>query len=162
PNPAITTRAAVGTGGAAAAVNGSSGEVGSPGTAIVPTPLAITEVAPWGSGDEEYEADWFELTNVTSSSISLEGWKMHDNSDAFSKAGELSGIDSIAAGELVIFVEAPETGTTAEAEEKVTKFEASWFGSSIPAGLQVGHYQGEKVGLSTSGDGVNVFNAEGA
>ncbi|HEX4305465.1 MAG TPA: lamin tail domain-containing protein [Solirubrobacterales bacterium] len=156
----ISTLAAVGVDGAFAVDGGT--EVGSPGSAVVPTPLAVTEVAPWGSSAPEYEADWFELTNETAGAISLEGWKIDDNSDAFGNAVALSGVDSIAAGESVIFVEAAKTATVEEAEAVVAKFEASWFGSSIPAGLQVGHYQGSGVGFSGGGDGVNIFNADGA
>jgi len=155
----LTTMAANGVNGAFTA--GSGDEIGSPGTAVVPTPVAITEVAPWGSKWSEYEADWFELTNETDASIELAGWKMDDNSHEFSKAVELSGIDTIAAGESVIFVEAATGATEGEAEEVVEKFETSWFGASVPAGLQVGHYQGSGVGLSEGGDGVNIFNAAG-
>jgi len=31
-------------------------------------------------------------------------------------------------------------------------FKAAWFGSSVPAGLQVGTYSGSSIGLSTDGD----------
>jgi uncharacterized protein YjiK len=158
-DPVLTTMAAVGTNGAFAVDGGT--EIGSPGTAVVPTPVAVTEVAPWGSGEAEYEADWFELTNETAGPISLTGWKMDDSSDAFATAVLLSGVETLAAGESAIFVEAPETGTVVEAEAVIAKFKASWFGSSVPAGLQVGSYQGAGVGLKGSGDGVNIFNGEG-
>jgi uncharacterized protein YjiK len=158
--PLLTTMAAAGVNGAVA-VDGNA-EVGSPGTAVVPTPVAVTEVAPWGSSEPEYEADWFELTNETTAPISLQGWKMDDSSDAFASAVALSGVETLGAHESAIFVEAAETATPVEAEEVVAKFKASWFGSSVPAGLQVGSYQGSGVGLKGSGDGVNVFNAEGA
>jgi uncharacterized protein YjiK len=155
----ITTMAALGKNGAFAVDGGT--EIGSPGTAVVPTPVAVTEVAPWGSGETEYEADWFELTNETADPVSLTGWKMDDSSDAFASAVPLDGVGTLGAGESAVFVEGPETGSVAEAEAVAAKFKASWFGTSVPAGLQVGTYQGAGVGLKGSGDGVNIFNAAG-
>jgi uncharacterized protein YjiK len=153
PDPLIDTLSSVGTGDAFA-VNGRN-EIGSPGTAAVPTPVAVTEVAPWGSSWSEYKADWFELTNETENTINLEGWKMDDSSDAFGTAVPLEGVSTLAAGESALFLETESTQT-------VDEFETSWFGASVPAGLQVGMYHGNGVGLSTGGDGVDIFNAEGA
>jgi len=162
PNPTITQLSVAGTRGAFSVTNGAITETGSPGSApAVSTPVAVTEVAPWGSGWTEYEADWFELTNETTSPISLNGWKMDDSSDEFSKAVPLLGVPSLAPGESALFVELDST-KEATARERVAKFKASWFGSSFPAGLQVGTYEGSGVGLSGSGDGVNVFDPEGA
>jgi uncharacterized protein YjiK len=160
-DPLITALAAEGVDGAFKSHAGN--EIGSPGTAAVPTPVAITEVAPWGSGEAEYEADWFELTNQTADPITLTGWKMDDSSDAFGTAVPLEGITTVAPGESVLFVETGKTATAPERAETIAKFKSSWFGSAVPAGLQVGEYHGEGVGLSTgsSGDGVNLFNAEG-
>jgi uncharacterized protein YjiK len=151
--PTITTQAAVGVDGAFAVDGGN--EVGSPGAAPVPTPVAVTEVAPWGNGEVEYEADWFELTNETAAALDLSGWKMDDSSDAFGNAVALEGVSTLAPGESALFLET-ESATT------VANFKQSWFGSAVPAGLQVGTYHGSGVGLGGSGDAVNVFNAEGA
>ena len=119
-----------------------------------PAALYISEVAPWSSGNSPFGADWFEVTNSGSSAIDITGWKMDDNSNSFSTAVALSGITSIAAGESVIFVETSSATTLAG-------FKSDWFGSNVPAGLQVGSYSGSGVGLSTSGDAVNLFNAAG-
>lgn len=114
--------------------------------------VRITEVAPWGSSnDTTYQTDWFELTNTGSSAVSLSGWTMDDNSNGTGKVA-LVGISSIAPGESVIFTE-----NAAKAS-----FLSTWFGSNVPAGLQVGTYTGSGVGLSQSGDAVNVFNSSGA
>ncbi len=113
--------------------------------------VRITEVSAWGSGNATYATDWFELTNTGSSAISIGGWKMDDSSASFSTAVALTGITSIAAGESVIFTE---TAATAS-------FLSTWFGSNAPAGLQIGNYTGGGVGLSTGGDGVNIYNAAG-
>jgi uncharacterized protein YjiK len=159
-DPAISTLSTVGP-NEAFSTNGGN-EIGSPGTAPVKTPVAVTEVAPWGSSWPEYEADWFELTNESSVPVSLSGWKMDDSSNEFSKAVPLVGIATLAPGESAIFVELKTTETTEQKANKVNAFKASWFGSAFPAGLQVGTYEGSGVGLSTGGDGVNIFNTEGA
>jgi uncharacterized protein YjiK len=154
-DPTLTTLSTGGTNEAFSADGGN--EIGSPGTAPVKSPLAVTEVAPWGSteGSSTYEADWFELTNESPDPVSLDGWKMDDSSNGFGTAVPLTGVSTIAPGESVIFIE---SATVAKAEA----FEAWWFGSSIPAGFQIGIYSGSGVGLSsTNGDGVNVFDSEG-
>jgi len=112
--------------------------------------LKITEVSAWSSGNSAYGADWFELSNLGSSPLSLVGWTMDDNSNGAAKVA-LTGITSIAAGESVIFTE----------KEATASFLSTWFGASAPAGLQIGLYKGAGVGFSTSGDAVNVFNASG-
>lgn len=114
--------------------------------------VAITEVAPWSSGNSPVGADWFELTNTGSTSLSIAGWSM-DDSSATPFTAMLDGIGSIAAGESVIFVEGSASAAAA--------FVSTWFGASAPAGFRIGTYSGSGVGLSTSGDGVNVFDAAG-
>ena len=113
--------------------------------------VRITEVSAWGSGSTPYATDWFELTNTGSTAVSLSGWTMDDSSNGTAKVA-LVGVSSIAAGESVIFTENAATAS----------FLSTWFGSKAPAGLQIGTYTGSGVGLSTSGDAVNVFNASGA
>lgn len=114
--------------------------------------VAITEVAAWGSGNAPYEADWFELTNTGTSTINISGWKVDDSSNSFGSALALNGITSISAGQSVIFIES--AGGSA-----IPSFISTWFGSG-PAPL-VGYYSGAGIGLSTSGDAVNIFNASG-
>lgn len=121
------------------------------GTAPALAQVRITEVSAWGSGNAPYASDWFELTNIGASAISLSGWKMDDNSNAFGSAVALTGISSIAAGESVIFLE----------NSVNSSFLATWFSTNLPA-LQVGNYTGSGVGLSTSGDAVNIYNGSGA
>jgi hypothetical protein len=121
--------------------------------------ILITEVDPAGSSSTSgYAADWFEVTNTGSSAVSIAGWSMDDNHDSFSAAVALTGVSSIAAGQTVVFVES--TGTTAAAVDAA--FESTWFGSSVPAGFTIGNYSGGNVGLSQSGDAVNLYNSSGA
>jgi hypothetical protein len=115
--------------------------------------VRITEVAPWGSGNSPYAVDWFELTNTGSASVNITGWKMDDNSNAFASSVALNGITSIAGGESVIFLE------TASPTTVGASFLSTWFGTSI--GPRIGSYTGSGVGLSSTGDAVNIFDGSG-
>jgi hypothetical protein len=120
--------------------------------------IIISEVAPWSSSNSPatLAVDWFELTNTGASAVTITGWKMDDNSNAFGSSVALTGITSIGAGESVVFLE------TTSLAAKAAAFNTLWFGSSPPAGLQIGSYSGSGVGLSTSpGDAVNIFDAAG-
>jgi hypothetical protein len=113
--------------------------------------IRITEVAPWASGNAPYATDWFELTNTGATAVDIAGWKMDDNSNSFASAVALTGIASIAAGESVIFTESAASAS----------FLSTWFAANAPAGLRIGNYTGKAVGLSTSGDAVNIYSASG-
>jgi hypothetical protein len=115
--------------------------------------LVISEVSPYASGSTPFAADWFELTNTGPGALSLSGWTVDDNSNAFSSSAPLTGITSIAAGESVIFIECL-SGCAA-----IAGFQAFW-GSPV-AGVQIGTYSGTGLGLSTAGDAVNIFNSAG-
>src|SRR5262249_51361422 len=60
-----------------------------------PINLAITEAAPWSSGNSPLAADWFEVTNFGASPVSLVGWTMDDNSNSFAVSVALNGVSSI-------------------------------------------------------------------
>src|SRR5262249_31206621 len=140
------------------------GETGSPdglaggGSTPPPPPssIVITEVAPWGSGNAPYTADWFELTNNGTTAVDLTGWKMDDNSHSAGSAVPLLGVSSLPAGKSAVFFE-DTNGTDATIQ---AAFAQAWFNANaLPAGFLIGHYGGSGVGLSTSGDEVNVFDA---
>ncbi len=115
--------------------------------------INVTEVAPWSSGNSPVGADWFELTNTGASAVDISGWRVDDSSNSFASSLALLGVGSINAGQSVIFVE----GTAATANNFIT----NWFGPSAPANFAIGFYSGSGIGLSTSGDAVNIFNASG-
>jgi hypothetical protein len=128
--------------------------------ALIPTKaqLIITEVDPSGSGNANgYVQDWFEVTNYGTSAVDITGWKMDDNSNSFSSAVPITNLTSIGAGKSAVFIE--DTGSTAASE--ISEFEQSWFGNNVPAGFEIGAYGGSGVGLSQSGDAVNLFNSTG-
>lgn len=124
------------------------------GATVAQAAVRITEVAPWGSSTSNpaipYATDWFELTNTGTSSLNITGWQMDDDSNGTGKVA-LAGITTIAAGESVIFTEKAATAS----------FLSTWFGALAPAGLQIGTYTGTQVGLSASGDAVNVYDVSG-
>jgi hypothetical protein len=121
--------------------------------------IIISEVAPFGSGNGTYAADWFELTNTGSTAVNISGWKMDDNSNSFGSAVALRGVTSIAAGQSVVFLEGTATGSTDATVNAA--FKSAWFGANVPAGMVLGNYGGSNVGLSTSSDAVNIFDASG-
>jgi len=118
--------------------------------------LKITEAESSEAVGSFTTADWFELSNLSASPVTITGYKMDDNSDSFALSVALSGITSIAAGESVVFFE--QTGAT---PLTVTGFQ-NWWGSSLGSSVQIGTYSGSGVGLSGTADHVNVFDGAGA
>lgn len=119
--------------------------------------IIISEVDAAGSGNANYAADWFELKNIGTSAVDITGWKMDDSHNSFAVADALTGVTSIAPGLSVVFIE--DTGTTDSSLNG--KFTSTWFSGGTPAGLTIGNYGGGNVGLSQSGDAVNIYNAAG-
>jgi hypothetical protein len=119
--------------------------------------IIISEVDMAGSATTTYAADWIELTNTGAATEDITGWKMDDSSNSWSVAVPLRGITSITAGQSVVFVEGKADGSTDATIQ--TNFINTWFGGTAPAGFAMGFYGGSGVGLSQSGDGVNIFDA---
>jgi hypothetical protein len=111
--------------------------------------IIISEVAPWGSGNTPYAADWFELTNTGNTTIDLSGWSWDDNSQ-IAGTSPLSGVSSILPGQSVVFIDNSD-GTAVDA------FINSWFGGTAPTGFSIGTFSGP--GLGTGGDEVNIYNS---
>ncbi len=119
----------------------------------------ISEVHPIGSSSG-YAADWFELTNTGNTSLDITGWKMDDGSNLFANSVALRGLTNIPAGKSAVFFEGNATGTTDATI--IANFSTAWFGSATPpAGVLVGAYGGTSVGLSSSGDAVNLYDSAG-
>lgn len=116
--------------------------------------IVVSEVWSAGSGNGTYAADWFELTNVGDAPVDLTGWRFDDSSNAFASAVALGGVTQIDPGQTVVFVE----GSAATAAALTT----AWFGTGVPAGFTVGTYSGSGIGLSSSGDAVNIFDSGGS
>jgi hypothetical protein len=121
--------------------------------------IRITEVTSWASTDAPYGADWFELTNTGAAPIDITGWKVDDGSNSFASALALRSVTIIQPGQSAVFAESNADGTD---DAFVTSFFIQdWFGGMAPAGFALGTYGGSGIGLSTSGDAVNIFDAAG-
>ena len=147
-NTAITTLSQIGVNDAFAALNDTK-QIGSPGSV---GRLFISEVAPWSGSNSPVGADWFEITNTKAIAVDITGWKVDDNSQSPAAAVALNGITSINPGESVLFIE------TNDLAGKTTAFLNNWFGTNAPSGLRIGSYTGSGIGLSSSGDQVNLYN----
>lgn len=122
-------------------------------TTDTPTALIISEVAPWSSGNSPgVGADWFEVTNTSTTAVDITGWRIDDDSASFANSSALSGVTSIAPGQSVIFVDGD--------ANTINAFVSTWFGGTLPSGVAIGTYGGP--GLGTGGDAVNLFDASGA
>jgi hypothetical protein len=121
--------------------------------------LIISEVHPTGSSGSTYGEDWFELKNIGPATIDFTGWKVDDGSASFASALALRGVASLAPGQIAVFMESDAVG----ADDAATgaAFTAAWFGSYVPAGFTLGFYGGSGIGLSSSGDAVNIFDSTG-
>ena len=111
--------------------------------------LRITEaMSSSGTGGT---GDWFELTNYGLTVESLTGWTVDDSSFLFASSLALSGISSVAPGESVIFLDSA-------AGADIAAFRTFWGGIES---IQIGYYSGSGIGLSSSGDGLVVFDSGG-
>lgn len=127
-------------------------DVAPTGGAASPSSVYLSEVSPTSSSAGSYAADWFELSNAGNVPVDLTGWSMNDDTNTAGGAA-LAGVAALPVGGSVVFVE----GDAATA----AAFAQAWFGSTPPAGLQVGWYAGSGVGLSSGGDALAVFDAAG-
>jgi hypothetical protein len=124
--------------------------------AVAPSGLVITEVDPTGSS-ASYGADWFELTNYGSTTISTSGDLMSDNHGTSKTPVAMSAL-SLAPGQSVIYIE--DDGAASTIAPLESAFETAWFGSSVPAGFTIGTYGGTaSPGLGSGGDAVNIYNS---
>ena len=101
------------------------------------------------------------MTNTGTTTVDITGWKFDDNSNSFDNAVALRGVTSLPPGTSAVFLEGRPDATTDATI--IANFSTAWFGSATPpAGVLIGTYGGSGVGMSGSGDAVNLFNAAGA
>ncbi len=111
--------------------------------------LVITEVSPTGSSNSVATADWFELTNLGNAPVDITGYRIDDSSNDILLSQPLNGVTIIAPGESVIFLESA-------AGAVIPAFRTYW---GQIATVQIGFYSGGGLGLSSTADGVNIFDA---
>jgi len=110
--------------------------------------LIITEVM--SSSGTGGTPDWFEVTNTGTSAVDITNFKFDDGSFTFGSSVPLVGVNSIAAGQSVVFIE---TGTPVTT---IADFRTFWGGSATTA--VIGSYSGAAVSLSSGGDGTMIFD----
>lgn len=121
------------------------------GASLLNAQIKITEaMSSSGTGGT---ADWFELTNTGTTAVDITGWKVDDSSFAYATALSLNGVTSIPAGKSVIFIESAAPTTD------IPAFKTFW-GATLD-NVAVGSYTGSGIGLSSSGDGVVIYDAAG-
>lgn len=117
--------------------------------------LAITEAmssaaTTQGGATVSANSDWWELTNFSTNTLDLTGYRWNDNQ------GGLIGADPtpfdklrIGPGESIIFFQ-----SNSPASMSPEQFRA-WWGPALPAQTQVVIYEGN--GLSSTGDGIRIW-----
>lgn len=108
--------------------------------------VLITEVHSTGSTPN---ADWWEVTNFENYSLSLKGWRFDDSSHSLAANNALTVTDEVVIrpGESIVFVE----------NFTAAQFRAWW--PTVPSETQIIRYVGGGIGLSSSADEINLWNA---
>ncbi len=108
--------------------------------------LLITEVHSTGSTPNQ---DWWELTSFETYPINLKGWRFDDSSHSLAPNNALTITNDVIIhpGESIVFVEnyAP------------AQFRDWW--PTTPPGTQIISYRGGGIGLSSTADEINLWNA---
>ena len=132
----------------------SSGELIAMQVASSPGPpvLRITEIMSTlnsGNNSGAYTPDWIELTNYGPSEASITGYRIHDPTSGFRLI--LTGVDTIAPGESVVFIK------TNSPETDISLFRNVW---GLPASVKVGSYLGSTaVIMAANRDGAILYDA---
>ncbi|HTR41608.1 MAG TPA: CotH kinase family protein [Pseudomonadales bacterium] len=119
---------------------------------VTPKPnLVITEVmsseAKGAKGSTLSTEDWWELSNLGTFAVNLQGFRFDDDHDSFLDAQTITNAVSIAPGESVVLVE----------DMAPTDFKTWWGPQNLPANLQIITYP--SIGFSSDGDAIYLWNA---
>lgn len=135
-------------------ISNASGNVSTSATLTVSgmPDLRITEVmaSPVGSAGVS-NANWWELTSFEAQTVDLSGWRYNDNTGGLASHPFVipSGVQ-IQPGESIIFCE----------DLASTNFIKWWGSSNLPANIQIVDFTGLGLSLSSSGDGVRLWDAQ--
>ena len=112
--------------------------------------LAITEVHSSQStnGTPTLHADWFELTHYGTTPIDLRGWRFNDSNGGLTNGAVTLGALTLSPGESVVFVQDIDAAAF-----------RSWWGAALSPSLQVISYTAASIGLSSTGDGIRLWDA---
>jgi hypothetical protein len=121
--------------------------------------LVVSEIWPGGLPGSEATSDWFEITNLGNTDVSLAGAFYDDDSADPTKDDALVGVGTVGAGESVIFMVSWEDDFNSAADA-IDAFTMTW-GAGNLAGVQIGWVDGGS-GLGGGGDEVFIFDGNGA
>jgi hypothetical protein len=115
--------------------------------------LAITEVHSSQStnGTPTLHADWFELTHYGTAPIDLLGWRFNDSNGGLTNGAVTLGALTLSPGESVVFVQDIDAAAF-----------RSWWGPALSPSLQIISYTAASIGLSSTGDGIRLWDAAAA
>ena len=115
--------------------------------------LAITEVHSSQStnGTPTLHADWFELTHYGTTPIELRGWRFNDSNGGLTNGAVTLGALTLSPGESIVFVQDIDAAAF-----------RSWWGAALSPSLQVISYTAASIGLSSTGDGIRLWDASAA
>ena len=115
--------------------------------------LAITEVHSSQStnGIPALHADWFELTHYGTTPIDLRGWRFNDSNGGLTNGVVTLGALTLSPGESVVFVQDIDAAAF-----------RSWWGPALSPSLQIISYTAASIGLSSTGDGIRLWDAAAA
>jgi hypothetical protein len=113
--------------------------------------LVITEVmaseAKGAKGAPLATEDWWELSNLGTFPVNLQGYRFDDDHDSFADAQTIATNATIAPGESIILVETMSPGD----------FRTWWGTTNLPVSLQIITYPA--IGFSSDGDSLYLWNA---
>ena len=115
--------------------------------------LAVTEVHSNQStnGTPTLHADWFELTHYGTTPIDLRGWRFNDSNGGLTNGAVTLGALTLSPGESVVFVQDIDAAAF-----------RSWWGAALSPSLQIISYTAASIGLSSTGDGIRLWDASAA
>ena len=115
--------------------------------------LAVTEVHSNQStnGTPTLHADWFELTHYGTTPIDLRGWRFNDSNGGLTNGAVTLGALTLSPGESVVFVQDIDAAAF-----------RSWWGAALSPSLQIISYTAASIGLSSTGDGIRLWDAAAA
>ena len=120
----------------------------------LPPKLRITEIlateATNSNGSSLGHNDWWELSNLGTFPVNLQGFRFDDNSDSLLQALTITNNIIISPGESIVLVE----------DMTPDDFRTWWGATNLPPNLQIITYHGAGVSFSgTSGDSLELWNA---
>lgn len=118
---------------------------------VTPRPTLVVSEVMSGENTDTNGAnhnDWFELSNLGDFPVNLYGYRIDDSHDDLGSSAMVDSTVIIHPSESVVFIQ----------DMTPAEFRA-WWGTNLPANVQIIDYNGSGQGLSGKGDEVHLWNA---